>query len=368
MKNYFGEEIKITKKEIIIKVIVYMCICACLLFSLFFAGNIETKINRIYFDFNSSIEDSGCRIHFIDVGQGDCTFIELPDNKTIMIDTGASFSEDKVLKYLKAIGKNKNSVIDYLILTHTDSDHIGNAKTILDNFIIKNVYIPKVYSNFEVKNNLCVSDYNINTSLLWEETCLSIYNEVGLSNRFYSFVGSVIENGDSGYSLTFYYPFEDKITEANNYSPIMVLNINNVKFMFVGDIESSVEEEFLLYYKDVINNFDIDVLKVSHHGSKNSTTEDFLFVTKPEYAVVSSGEGNSYGHPNNETIDRLLNAGCSVLRTDTTSSIVFGVDSQNLVYQTEYDFISSYHFYWWYAVLSGIVIFAIVVFSFKIKG
>lgn len=364
--NYY-EKRKITKREVIIKCIVFMCICACLLCSLFFAENIERKINHIYFDFNKSVSSSACKIHYIDVGQGDCTFIELPDNKSIMIDTGASFSADKVKKYLKAIGKDKNTVIDYLILTHTDSDHIGNSKMILDNFIVKNVYIPKVYSNFEVKNNLCVSDYNINTSLLWEETCKAIYSEVGTTNRFYSFKDCVIENDEAGYSLIFYYPFEDKISEANNYSPIIVLSYRTSKFMFVGDIEGSVEEDFLLYYKDVLNNFDVDVLKVSHHGSKNSTSNEFLQVVKPEYAVISCGKDNSYSHPNNETINRLINNNCKVLRTDTTSSIVFGFGNNNLIYQTNYDFIISYHFYWWYVVVSGIILFSIMVFCFKIK-
>ena len=365
--NYY-EKRKITKKEVIVKCVVFVCICACFILSLFFADNIEKRINHIYFNFNNSVASSACKIHYIDVGQGDCTFIELPDNKTIMIDTGASFSADKLKKYLKAIGKDKNSVIDYLILTHTDSDHIGNAKMVLDTYQVKNVYMPKVYSNFEVKNNLCVNDYNVNTSLLWEETCSSIYNEVGLNNKFYSFMGSVIESEEEGYSLVFYYPFEDKITEANNYSPIMVLSYANSKFMFVGDIEASVEGEFLLYYKDVLNNFDVDVLKVSHHGSKNSTTNEFLQAVKPEYAVISCGSNNSYGHPNNETIDRLINNNCKVLRTDTISSIVFGFSWQNFAYQTEYDFISSYHVYWWYVVVSGIVLSGILIFCFKIKG
>lgn len=365
--NYY-EKRTVTKREIIIKSIVFVCICTCFLLSLFFADNIEKRINHIYFDFNFGVVSSTCKIHYIDVGQGDCTFIELPDNKSILIDTGASFSGEKIKKYLKAIGKDKNCVIDYLILTHTDSDHIGNAKMILDTYQVKNVYMPKVYSNFEVKNNLCVSDYNINTSLLWEETCLSIYNEVGLSNRFYSFMGSVIESDEAGYSLVFYSPFEDKITEANNYSPIMVLSYGNSKFMFVGDIESSVEEEFLSYYNSVLNNFDVDVLKVSHHGSKNSTTNEFLQAVKPEYAVISCGNNNSYAHPNNETIDRLINNNCKILRTDTTSSIVFGVNSQNFVYQTSYDFISSYHFCWWYVVVSAIVISGILILCFKIKG
>lgn len=365
--SYYEKRI-ITKKEVIVKIIVFVCICTCLLLSLFFTDNIERKINNVYFNFNSGVVSSNCKVHYIDVGQGDCTFIELPDNKTIMIDTGAGFSCEKMQKYLSAIGKDKNSVIDYLILTHTDSDHIGNAKMILDNYQVKNVYLPKVYSNFEVENNLCVNDYNINTSLLWEETCIAIYKEVGLSNRFYSFMGSVIESEIAGYSLVFYSPFEDKITESNNYSPIMVLNYGNSKFMFVGDIEASVEEEFLSYYSSVLNYFDVDVLKVSHHGSKNSTTNEFLQAVKPEYAVISCGKDNSYSHPNNETIDRLIKNNCKIVRTDTTSSIVFGVNSQNFVYQTSYDFISSYHFYWWYVVVSGIILSGILILCFKIKG
>lgn len=354
-------------KKLIIRIIIFSSISLVFLLSLFFSEKIEIKINRLYFDFNPYVNSCALKVHYVDVGQGDCTVIELPDEKLMVIDTGPSSSSDKLQKYLKVLGINKGDIIDYLILTHTDIDHIGNAKMIIENYEIKNIYIPKVYSNYEVKNNLNVFDFNINTSLIWEEVCFSIANE-NVENLFYNEMDLVIENHQADYSLIFNSPFSEKISDSNNYSPIMVLKYKSFKFMFVGDIDASVEQEFLNYYSSVLNNFDIDILKVSHHGSKNSTTNEFLSVVKPEKAIISCGKDNSYSHPNNETINNLTSCGAEILRTDTTSSIVVAVNTNNLYCQTSYDFISTFDFCWWHFVVSAIVISACLVFSIKIKG
>ena len=353
-------------KKLIIRTIIFLTISLVFLLSLFFSEKIERKINKKYFEFSSSIDNCKFKIHFVDVGQGDCTIIELPDDKLMMIDTGPNTSNDKVQKYLKVLGVNKGGIIDYLILTHTDSDHVGNAEMILDNYDIKNIYIPKVYSNYEVKNNLDLFDYNVNTSSMWEDICFAISQED--SHLFYNEMNLVIENPQKDYSLVFNSPFDEKLSDSNNYSPIIVLKYKTFKFMFVGDIDASVEQEFLNYYSSVLNNFDMDLLKVAHHGSKNSTTTEFLSAVKPEKAIISCGKDNSYAHPNNETINRLTNCGAEILRTDTTSSIVVAANTNNLYYQTSYDFISSFNFCWWHFVVSAIVLFACLVFSIKIKG
>lgn len=361
-------------KNIKVKIVVFLCTTICLLLSLFLSDYLERFINQnYYFNLSKEILNSCVKVHFIDVGQGDCIFIELPNNKKVMIDTGDNKSEDRVKRYLTNLGINNKGKIDYLILTHTDSDHVGNAKMVLDNYKVENIYLPMVYSNYEVENNLLKEEYNINKTNLWEDICKSVNAEVkDGANKYYSFKDLVIEDSKENYSFLFLSPFNTKESASNNYSSIILFNFAGFKFLFTGDAEEKVEDEFLQCYKDVYFMLDVDVLKVSHHGSKGATSEQFLDVVKPEYSVISCGKENDYAHPNNETINRLTNANSCVLRTDTTSSIVFGINSQvstpKMVIETSYDKFSNTYFYWWYFVVCGIVICGFLIFAFKIKG
>lgn len=361
-------------KMLKVKIVVFICTTICLLLTLFFSSTLEKFLNpNYYFNLSNDILNSEVKIHFIDVGQGDCIFIELPNNKKVMIDTGSKESEERVKRYLTNRGVNNGNKIDYLILTHTDSDHVGNAAMILKNYEIENIFMPMVYSNYEVKNNLINEEYNINKTILWEDICKNVAGEVkNGANKYYSFKDLVIEDDNGEYSFLFLSPFNIKQSNSNNYSPIILFNFNGFRFLFVGDIEEEVEKEFLQYYKDIYAVLDVDVLKVSHHGSKNSTSGEFLNVTKPEYSIISCGRENNYNHPNNETINRLTNINSSILRTDTTSSIVFGLNNNiftpKMVVQTSYDTFENTYFYWWYFVVGGVVICGFLIFAFKIEG
>ncbi len=364
LKSYQKTKIK----YFIIRLCVFICICAVLLCSLFFSDFFEKHINHMYFNFNNEISSSLCKVHFINVGQGDCTFIQLPDGKNLMIDTGPENSIDNVESYLKILGLNKRDKIDYLILTHTDSDHIGNASKIINNYKIENIYIPKVYSNYEIENNLNFYDYNLVTSKLWYQTSKTIHENV--NNINYSFKDMVIESVEYNYSLIFYTPLNDKESNSNDYSPIIMLNYNHNKFMFVGDVSSKAESEFLEYYNDILNlgYFDVDVLKVSHHGSKNSTTQQFLNVVKPEKAIISCGKENNYNHPNNETINNLVNYGCDVFRTDVSGSIVCSAKNDKIFIQTNYESFRTIYFEWWNFVVSLIIIAFYITFFVKFNN
>jgi len=363
MKEYQKKNLKV----LLIKTIVFVCICACLLLLLLFSKPFEAKVNNLYFNFSQEVVSSKTKVHFIDVGQGDCTLIQLPDNKNILIDTGPSNSLDKVIKYLSVLGINKNDNIDYLILTHTDADHIGNAKDIAEYFNVSQAYIPKLYSTYEILHGLNVNDYNVDYSQLWSNTVKSLHKNV--STITYVQKDLKIEDATANYSLIFLSPFSEKISNKNNYSPLILLNIDNIKMMFVGDAEASVENEFLSYYEELIstNYFDVSVLKVAHHGSKGSTQEEFLAVLKPEYAVISSGKDNSYNHPNNQTINNLNNINCNILRTDLTSSVVIGVNNGQVVTQTNYDKILFTVYKSWHFVVSGIVISFVCIYVIKYK-
>lgn len=362
--NYYKRK----KKVFVITLISLIVINVLLVLSLFFSSSIEKSINSSCFELNANIVKSKTQIHFVDVGQGDSTIFILPDGKKAIIDTGPSYSKERVLKYLEAIGLNKGSSIDYLILTHTDSDHTGNAVSIINNYDIKNIYMPKVYSRFEVENNLIVNDYNINYTDLWYQTCKAINKEVNNENKIYSQKDLIIENSLYNYSFSFYAPFEDKFSNSNNYSPIIIFRSNDFKFMFVGDIDSSIESDFINYYQPIKSSLDVDVLKVAHHGSKNSSSEEFLNFVKPEKAVISCGKDNTYFHPSNEVINRLINNNCEILRTDTTSSVVCGIYNQKIFFQTSYDKLDSFYFCWWYMVVGSLVLSVVLIFCFKIKG
>ena len=365
MKDYQKKQIKV----LLIKTIVFLGICTIVLSSLFFSKYIEKYLNNLNFKFNNEIANASLRVHFLDVGQGDCTFIELPNGENIMIDTGPVSSIKNVVRYLKVLGVEEKHSIDYLILTHTDSDHIGNAKEVISKYNVKNIFIPKVYSNYEVKNNLDYYDYNIVDTYLWNQTVESIYKNIEINNINYSFKDVVIESEEFNFSLIFYTPLDNNFSDSNDYSPVIILNSNDVKYMFVGDISSKTEKNFLDYYSELVslNYFDVDVLKISHHGSKNSTTEDFLMAVKPEVAIISCGKSNSYNHPNNDTINRLANVNCKIYRTDITSSIVCVENDRSLYVQTNYQKFLPLYFEWWTVVLTIIIICFYVIFFVKFE-
>ena len=358
---------KFNFKVLIIKTIVFLIISTIILSTLLFSSFFEKYINNFYFTFNNSIVNAKLKVHFLDVGQGDCTFIELPNNETLMIDTGPYSSITNVKKYLEILGLKENEDIDYLILTHTDSDHIGSAKEIIESYNINNVFIPKVYSKYELENNLNFYNYKLDNSSLWNETVKSIYKNIDKENINYNFKDIVIEDADSNFSLIYYSPLEDNFSESNDYSPIIMLNYSSKKFMFVGDVSSNIEDDFLSYYSELIksNYFDVDVLKVSHHGSKSSTTENFLNAVKPEIAIISCGEGNLYNHPNNETINRLTKINCKIYRTDVNSSIVCAVNNYEIFAQCNYQKFSSFYFEWWTFVVSFMVIIFYIIYFVK---
>ena len=363
--NYYQRR----KKVFVITLISLIVINVLLVLSLFFSSSIEKSINSSYFELNANIVKSKTQIHFVDVGQGDSTIFILPDGKKAIIDTGHSYSKERVLKYLEAIGLNKGSSIDYLILTHTDSDHTGNAVSIINNYDIKNIYMPKVYSRFEVENNLIVNDYNINYSDLWYQTCKAINKEVNNENKIYSQKDLIIENSLYNYSFTFYAPFEDKFSNSNNYSPIIIFRSNDFKFMFVGDIDSSIESDFINYYQPIKSSLDVDVLKVAHHGSKNSSSEEFLNFVKPEKAVISCGKENKYKHPHDVVVERLNNVGANIRRIDESGSILFYVNETGQMYAVGGHYNpNTYYIKWWYIAVSIFVVsFAALVLGKKIS-
>ena len=235
--------------------------------------------------------DSNTYIYYIDVGQGDSILVVTPHlNKTILIDTGGivSFNENyksnivknKTIPFFRRIGINK---VDYLFLTHGDYDHAGEANELLSNFCVKKVFINKGnINNIEKKIN--------------NKEVLRLKNFVIDNIKVNSLNNNVFNN-------------------ENDDSTILLFNIYDYKFLFMGDASIKTEEYLLNNY--ILPN--VDILKVGHHGSYTSTSTDFINVIKPKYSVISVGENNMYKHPNKSVLDILDNT--KLFRTDIDGTI-----------------------------------------------
>lgn len=235
--------------------------------------------------------DNNTYIYYLDVGQGDSILVVTPHlNKTILIDTGGivSFNENyksnivknKTIPFFRRIGINK---VDYLFLTHGDYDHAGEANELLSNFCVKKVFINKGnINNIEKKIN--------------NKEVLRLKNFVIDNIKVNSLNNNVFNN-------------------ENDDSTILLFNIYDYKFLFMGDASIKTEEYLLNNY--ILPN--VDILKVGHHGSYTSTSTDFINVIKPKYSVISVGENNMYKHPNKSVLDILDNT--KLFRTDVDGTI-----------------------------------------------
>ena len=280
-------------------------------------------------------------VHFIDVGQGDCIFVEFPDGKNMLVDSGDSGYGDEITTYLNALGVED---ITLLIATHTHADHIGSMQAVFDNYNVGYCLRPFVYYNgdnaneFEQSFNLASSTpgsykcdtktyYNFLNCILNEGCGYSYFNKdsdfsqefkVGESTYKYEvdFLTPIASVGDIAYS------------DPNDYSPIFILTYGEFSMMFTGDAGKVVEEEFLYAYTSIPQ---IDVLKVGHHGSATSSTQAFVEKVSPEHAVIMCGEGNSYGHPTQEAINKLYDEGAIIWRTDLQGNISFTIEVDGLL-------------------------------------
>lgn len=248
--------------------------------------------------------DNNTYIYYIDVGQGDSILVVTPHlNKTILIDTGGivSFNENyksnivknKTIPFFRRIGINK---VDYLFLTHGDYDHAGEANELLSNFCVKKVFINKGnINNIEKKIN--------------NKEVLTLKNFVIDNIKVNSLNNNVFNN-------------------ENDDSTILLFNIYDYKFLFMGDASIKTEEYLLNNY--ILPN--VDILKVGHHGSYTSTSTDFINVIKPKYSVISVGENNIYKHPNKSVLDILDNT--KLFRTDVDGTIEVKINKKGYKIKT----------------------------------
>lgn len=334
-----------------IRIIAFLVCAAILGISFLFVKPLEKLINFSKpINENAIVSEDDLKIHYIDVGQGDAIFIELPDQKNMMIDAGPNSSSMELINYINnVIFSEKSEDIDYFILTHSDEDHVGGATKILNEFDISTIYRPKIYTSTEEHPSTALikdtKTYKSFIAAMNSETDDIIISQAGLTIS------------GEGYTFTFYSPIANDYSEPNNYSPIIILEYNGKKFMFTGDAETAIEDDEISTYSI---DMDVDVLKVGHHGSSGASSTAFLNKITPEYAVISCGEGNKYNHPHEETLTRLENVGAEVLRTDLSGSIMFFVTyAGEMNYVADVYVPNSYYIEWWYVAvaLGGVVVF-----------
>lgn len=253
--------------------------------------------------------DAGLQMTVLDIGQGDCIYLQLPDGQNMLIDIGSEFGTPSPWNAFETFMQNQDvTQIDHVMFTHTDYDHIREGKKLIEKYEIKNFYIPYI------------TEWGGTETDTWTALCDTIKKEVYMDKDLtikpatvkqsigtYSISGNDWTMRCHSYDIEDY-PNVNKKTNAevkNSVSPICVLEYAGRTIVLTGD-SNERNEEYLLK-KGVLEGVDADVLKVAHHGSKTSTVQGFLDVIDAEYALISAGAGNDYGHPTNELLTRLTN-------------------------------------------------------------
>jgi len=240
------------------------------------------------------------KVHFIDVGQGDSIFIELPSGNNILIDGGSSSSGSKVVSYLKNLRINRLNII---VETHPHEDHIGGLIEVLNSFSVDNVidsgvaHTSKTYQ--EYLNTILSKGINYIVPEVGDEFDLKLDTKMKI-------VG----------------PLSPSEGDLNNSSIVFKLIYKNVSFLFAGDAEAEIENQILQRNLDISS----DILKVGHHGSSSASTIEFLGKVNPDIAIISCGAGNSYGHPHDITLNNLSSLGITIYRTDISGDIIIETD------------------------------------------
>ena len=245
------------------------------------------------------------KVHYLDVGEADSIFIELPNGETMLIDAGEAQNEEKIADYIENLNYD---TINYVIGTHPHADHIGGLAYIIKNFEVKNIYMPKVAANTKTYENLLKTIKSKSLSITVAEKDKKIINTENLKAYFLA-------------------PENKKYDELNNYSAILKIVFQDKSFLFMGDSEASVEK--------TLTDVSADVIKVGHHGSNTSSSSGFIERVNPEIAVISVGENNKYDHPDKDVIKAYEKLGTKIYRTDLNGNIVISTDGENLDVEVE---------------------------------
>ena len=281
----------IKSKSGMIKNIVLLVLLVLVIVSNFFSSQMEILL-KLKPNITNSFET---QVHFIDVGQGDAIAIRFSNGKTMLIDSGTKEYKHKLQYYLDNVVLDNTKTLDYVLLTHPDVDHSGNMEFILNNYNVKEFFRPEIYEVFENKTPYCEN--------LTYRQIIQTLNKLEIPTKFSS-EQSLSSDGININILSVLGTYHDLgRIETNEFSPTIIIEDNNTKILLAGDTSSETEDKLLRKYPSEM--LDVDILKLSHHGSKYSNSYEFLEVTSPKIAVACCGV-NTYGHPANDTVQRLL--------------------------------------------------------------
>lgn len=243
-------------------------------------------------------DNSEVIVSFLDVGQGDSILIQ-SEGYNVLIDDGEKGNAPYIEQYLS---ENGVDTLDYVIGTHPHSDHIGALPTIITDCNVENVILPKI------------DDSDTPTSKIYESLLTSI-SDKGLKITPAK-VGTSYDLGNA--TLEIIAPNSNDYSDLNDYSVVTILTHGDNTFLLTGDASETSESEM------IENNLleDVDVLKLGHHGSDTASSQQFLDIVKPEYAIIMCGEGNKYNHPCEETLDKLQDIKENIYRTDIDGTII----------------------------------------------
>ena len=261
------------------------------------------------YSFSSDVEVNGKFIaSFIDVGQGDSIFLEFPNGKNMLIDAGENYESETVQSFINSKGYFS---LDYVVGTHPHTDHIGGLESIIKRYEIGEIYLPKVVHTSKTYENLLTTinelGYKVNSAI----SGMEIINEKGLEVKILS-------------------PKNSNYSELNNYSVVIKIVFGNTSFLFMGDAETVVEDEIL----DEVN---ADVVKVGHHGSDTSSSEEFVKSVNAKYAVIMSGVDNQYDLPDKTIVDRWKSNGAEVYNTSENGNVIITSDGRNITVEVEHE-------------------------------
>lgn len=259
-------------------------------------------------DGNEQQIEGNLMLHMIDVGQAD-SFLLVQDGHTALIDCGTRSSGKDVVEYLNNLGITK---LDYVFGTHPHDDHMGGMYDVITNFEIGKIIIP------EIKEGEVTSNWYIK---LIKEI------KTGQYQTEFAELSTIYTLGDA--TMKIIGPISEPEDEENNYSTILKVSFGEMDIIMTGDAEKEVEEEILLSGE----NIDAEILKIGHHGSDTSSTEEFLDAISPDYALISVG--GKYGHPLKVTMDKLQERDIEVYRTDESGTVIVTITSNGASFNCE---------------------------------
>lgn len=255
------------------------------------------------------------KAYFLNVGQGDCTLVESPDGKNVLIDTGDEESAPYVVKFLQMRGVKQ---IDLLVMTHPHSDHIGGVSDILKAFPVKRI-IDSAYPYGSMQQRRVLEDVE-KAGIPYQTAQAGQALSIGKSLKaLVLFPDSEFMSGTEG--------------DTDNNSVVLQLIYGQMKFLFPGDIRSEAQGSLISSGRDLQSN----VIKIPHHGSNDACTLEFLRQVKPDYAVISVGKDNRYGYPQSTALRKLNpeRLGAALYRTDVNGTVLVQTDGQNMLVETE---------------------------------